>query len=111
MGWSEGPFYRGAQEEQGQTVRKGQNLQGTQQLGMLGPPAAAEGGAGEGAAQKLRPSASRLRGRETGGNENVFVEEAAGLGRPRGLQLADCAEKVIPGRGKSTEVGEWERNI
>lgn len=29
----------------------------------------------------------------------------------KGLQLADWAEKVIPGRGNCMEVGKWERNI
>lgn len=47
----------------------------------------------------------------TVGTGKVFVEEVSGLGRQQGLQLVYWAEKVIPGRGKSMEVGEWERNI
>lgn len=83
-------------------MRNGQNLPGTLTLGMLGRAVAAGGGAGEGAAPKPGPRASRLKGRETGGNENVFVEEAARLGRHK-----DCSWQTE--LRKSFQAGEKAR--
>lgn len=62
MGWSEGPFYRGAQQEQREAVRNRQRLQGTQQLGPepAGDPTAGDVGASSG---------SRGRGWRGGGTE------------------------------------------
>lgn len=62
-------------------ARSYQNLQGKPNSWecWLAHQVAARGRAGEGAARRHKPSASRLIGRESVRNGNVFVEEAARL--------------------------------